>query len=63
MFFVFMLGILRWEPRSIATALVAFLLYGGMVTTIFPREDERLVRIPPRWRPGRRIGSNLVASS
>lgn len=38
MFFVFVLGILRWEPRSIATALVAFLLYGGMVTTIFPRE-------------------------
>jgi membrane associated rhomboid family serine protease len=38
MFFVFTLGILRWEPRSIATALVAFLLYGGMVTTIFPRE-------------------------
>ena len=40
MFFVFVLGILRWEPRSIATALVAFLLYGGMVTTIFPREES-----------------------
>ena len=39
MFFVLVLGILRWEPRSIATALVAFLLYGGMVTTIFPREE------------------------
>lgn len=39
MFFVFVLGILRWEPRSIATALVAFLLYGGMVMTIFPREE------------------------
>ena len=39
MFFVLVLGILRWEPRSIATALVAFLLYGGMVTTIFPREQ------------------------
>ncbi|MFS8084101.1 MAG: rhomboid family intramembrane serine protease, partial [Acidobacteriota bacterium] len=30
---------LRWEPRSIATALVAFLLYGGMVMSIFPREE------------------------
>ena len=39
MFFLFVLGLLRWEPRSIATALVAFLLYGGMVTTIFPREE------------------------
>ena len=39
MFFVLALGILRWEPRSIATALVAFLLYGGMVTTIFPRDE------------------------
>jgi membrane associated rhomboid family serine protease len=39
MFFLFVLGILRWEPRSIAMALVAFLLYGGMVTTIFPREE------------------------
>ena len=39
MFFVLVLGILRWEPRSIATALVAFLLYGGMVTTIFPRAE------------------------
>ncbi|MEO8137132.1 MAG: rhomboid family intramembrane serine protease, partial [Betaproteobacteria bacterium] len=39
MFFVLVLGIVRWEPRSIATALVAFLLYGGMVTTIFPREE------------------------
>lgn len=39
MFFVFVLGILRWEPRSIATALVAFLLYGGMVMGVLPREE------------------------
>lgn len=38
MFLLFALGILRWEPRSIAVALVTFLLYGGMLLTILPRE-------------------------
>lgn len=39
MFFLFTLGVLRWEPRSIAVALVTFLLYGGMLVTILPREE------------------------
>jgi membrane associated rhomboid family serine protease len=38
MFFLFVLGVLRWEPRSIAVALVTFLLYGGMLLTVLPRE-------------------------
>ena len=38
MFYLFVLGILRWEPRSIAVALVTFLRYGGMVLTVLPRE-------------------------
>lgn len=36
MFFVFTVGILRWDRRAIAFALVAFLLYGGMIWGIFP---------------------------
>ncbi|MFN9740399.1 MAG: rhomboid family intramembrane serine protease [Pseudomonadota bacterium] len=39
MFFLFTLGVSRWEPRSIAVALVTFLLYGGMLVTILPREE------------------------
>jgi membrane associated rhomboid family serine protease len=39
MFFLFTLGVLRWEPRAIAVALVTFLLYGGMLVTILPREE------------------------
>lgn len=39
MFFLFTLGVLRWEPRSIAVALVTFLLYGGMLVTVLPREE------------------------
>lgn len=38
MFFVFLLGVLRRDPRSIAISLVTFLLYGGMLMTILPRE-------------------------
>lgn len=38
MFFLFTLGVLRWEPRSIAVAMVTFLLYGGMLVTVLPRE-------------------------
>jgi membrane associated rhomboid family serine protease len=36
MFFVFTLGVLRWDPRAIALALTVFLLYGGMIWGIFP---------------------------
>jgi membrane associated rhomboid family serine protease len=40
MFFVFALGILRREKRAIAAALATFLLYGGMLLTVLPREPE-----------------------
>lgn len=36
MFFVFTVGVLRWDTRSIALALVVFLLYGGMIWGVFP---------------------------
>jgi len=37
MFFVFVSGILRRDRQSIALSLIVFLLYGGMVATIFPQ--------------------------
>jgi len=36
MFFVFTVGVMRWDRRAIALALVAFFLYGGMIWGIFP---------------------------
>jgi membrane associated rhomboid family serine protease len=36
LFFVFTVGVLRWDRRSIALALVVFLLYGGMIWGILP---------------------------
>jgi membrane associated rhomboid family serine protease len=36
MFFVFTIGVLRWDPRAIALALLVFFLYGGMIWGIFP---------------------------
>ncbi len=39
MFFVFALGALRWDRRAIAVACATFLLYGGMLITILPREE------------------------
>jgi membrane associated rhomboid family serine protease len=38
MFYIFVGGILRRDRLSIALALIVFLLYGGMVTTIFPQQ-------------------------
>jgi membrane associated rhomboid family serine protease len=40
MFFVFTIGVLRWDTRSIALALVVFLLYGGMIWGIFPGDPS-----------------------
>jgi membrane associated rhomboid family serine protease len=40
MFFVFTMGVLRWDTRSIALALVVFLLYGGMIWGIFPGDPS-----------------------
>lgn len=38
LFFLFASGILRRDRLAIALSLIAFLLYGGMVWSIFPRE-------------------------
>jgi membrane associated rhomboid family serine protease len=38
MFYLFVLGVVRWEPRSIAVAMITFFLYGGMLITVLPRE-------------------------
>lgn len=39
MFFLFVVGVLRREPRAMAIAMAVFFLYGGMTMTIFPREE------------------------
>jgi membrane associated rhomboid family serine protease len=36
LFFVFTVGVLRWDRRAIALALAVFLLYGGMIWGILP---------------------------
>lgn len=38
MFLVMTLGLLRRDRSSIAAAMIAFLLYGGMLLTVLPRE-------------------------
>ena len=38
MFLVLVLGLLRRDRPAIAAAMIAFLLYGGMLLTILPRE-------------------------
>ena len=40
MFFIFTLGVLRWDRRAIALALSVFLLYGGMIWGIFPSDPD-----------------------
>ena len=36
MFFLFTIGVLRWDRRAIGLALIAFFLYGGMVWSVVP---------------------------
>ncbi|WP_017161645.1 rhomboid family intramembrane serine protease, partial [Xanthomonas phaseoli] len=38
MFLVFVLGLLRRDRPAIATSMIAFLFYGGMLMTILPHE-------------------------
>ena len=38
MFLVFVLGLLRRDRAAVAAAMIAFLVYGGMMMTIFPQE-------------------------
>ena len=40
MFFVLTIGVLRWERRSIAIALVVFFLYGGTIWGVLPAAPE-----------------------
>ena len=36
MFFVFTIGVLRWDKRAITLSLLVFFLYGGMIWGVFP---------------------------
>lgn len=40
LFFVFTIGILRWERRAIALSLVVFFLYGGMILGVLPEARD-----------------------
>ena len=40
MFFVFTIGVLRWDRRAIGLALVVFFLYGGMVWGVLPGDPQ-----------------------
>lgn len=40
MYLVFFLGLLRRDRPAIAAAMIAFLLYGGMLLTVLPREPD-----------------------
>ncbi len=38
MFFVFIIGVLRWDRRAMALSMLVFFLYGSMVWSIFPND-------------------------
>jgi len=38
MFFVFTIGVLRWDRRAIGLSLAVFFLYGGMIWGVFPSD-------------------------
>jgi membrane associated rhomboid family serine protease len=40
MFFVFGIGVLRWDRRAIGLALIVFFLYGGMVWSVLPGDPQ-----------------------
>lgn len=40
MFFVFAIGVIRWDRKAIALSMVVFFLYGGMIWGIFPNEPD-----------------------
>ena len=40
MFFVFSIGVLRWDKRAIPLSMVVFFLYGGMIWGIFPNKPD-----------------------
>ncbi|MCB1742809.1 MAG: rhomboid family intramembrane serine protease [Gammaproteobacteria bacterium] len=40
MFFLFVIGALRWDPRATVLSMIAFFLYGSMVWGVFPSDPE-----------------------
>ena len=40
MFFVFVIGALRWDARAIALSCLVFFMYGSMIWGIFPTEPN-----------------------
>ncbi|MFT7555518.1 MAG: membrane associated rhomboid family serine protease [Planctomycetota bacterium] len=40
LFFVFTVGVLRWERRTIAISLLVFFLYGGMISGLVPTAPD-----------------------
>jgi membrane associated rhomboid family serine protease len=40
LFFVFTIGVLRWERRTIAISLLVFFLYGSMISGVIPGARE-----------------------
>lgn len=40
MFFVLVVGALRWDKRAITLSMVVFFLYGGMIWGIFPNKPD-----------------------
>lgn len=40
LFFVFTMGVLRWEPRAIALAMIVSFLYGSMVWGVLPLDES-----------------------
>jgi len=38
MFFLFVIGMLRWDKRAIALSMIIFFLYGSMIWGVFPSE-------------------------
>jgi membrane associated rhomboid family serine protease len=40
LFFVFTIGVIRWEQRTIALSLVVFFLYGGMISGVIPGAND-----------------------
>jgi membrane associated rhomboid family serine protease len=39
MFFVFTIGVLRWDRRAIALSMIVFFLYGSMIWGVLPNDD------------------------
>jgi membrane associated rhomboid family serine protease len=39
MFFVFTIGVIRWDRRAIALSMIVFFLYGSMIWGVLPNDD------------------------